>query len=75
MRRTRVFSVRLLEEKTDRIAIDILVDALPGTTLFDLGGLLEELSEIMKGTDIHLLTAGDLPERIRFQVVDEARPI
>ncbi|MDQ1196333.1 nucleotidyltransferase family protein [Agrobacterium sp. SORGH_AS 787] len=71
----RVFgSVARGEDRSDS-DLDILIDALPGTTLFDLGGLLEELSEIMKGTDIHLLTAGDLPERIRFQVVDEARPI
>jgi len=71
----RVFgSVARGEDRADS-DLDILIDALPGTTLFDLGGLLEELSEIMKGTDIHLLTVGDLPERIRFQVVDEARPI
>ncbi|MDR6102984.1 putative nucleotidyltransferase [Agrobacterium larrymoorei] len=71
----RVFgSVARGEDRADS-DLDILIDALPGTTLFDLGGLLEELSEIMKGTNIHLVTAGDLPERIRFQVVDEARPI
>ncbi|WP_312808498.1 nucleotidyltransferase family protein [Agrobacterium cavarae] len=71
----RVFgSVARGEDRPDS-DLDILVDALPGTTLFDLGGLLEELSDMMRGTDVHLLTAGDLPERIRFRVVEEARPI
>jgi predicted nucleotidyltransferase len=55
--------------------IDILVDALPGTTLFDLGGLLEELKEIMSGTDIDLLTLGDIPERRRARVLQEAKPV
>jgi uncharacterized protein len=55
--------------------IDILVDALPGTTLFDLGGLLEELKEIMSGAEIDLLTPGDLPERMRMRVLQEAKPI
>ncbi len=75
MRPTRASSVQSRGEDRPDSDLDILVDALPGTTLFDLGGLLEELSEIMKGTDIHLLTAGDLPERIRFRVVAEARRI
>ena len=51
------------------------MDALPGTTLFDLGGLLEELKEIMSGTEIHLLTPGDFPEKVRTRVLQEARPV
>lgn len=71
----RVFgSVARGEDRPDS-DLDILVDALPGTTLLDLGGLLEELSDIMKGTDIHLLTPGDFPERVRVRVLKEARPI
>jgi uncharacterized protein len=71
----RVFgSVARGEDRADS-DLDILVDALPGTTLFDLGGLLEELKEIMSGTDIHLLTPGDFPERVRMRVLEEAKPI
>lgn len=71
----RVFgSVARGEDRPDS-DLDILVDPLPGTTLFDLGGLLEELSDMMKGTDIHLLTAGDLPERIRSRVLQDAKPV
>lgn len=71
----RVFgSVARGEDRPDS-DLDILVDPLPGTTLFDLGGLLEELSDMMKGTDIHLLTAADLPERIRSRVLQDAKPV
>ena len=71
----RVFgSVARGEDRPDS-DLDILVDALPGTTLFDLGGLLEELQDLTDGTGIHLLTPGDLPERIRGRVLREAKPI
>ena len=71
----RVFgSVARGEDRLDS-DLDILVDALPGTTLFDLGGLLEELEELLAGTKIHLLTPGDFPEKVRARVVDEAKPV
>ena len=54
--------------------IDHHVDKLPGATLFDLGGLLEELQAIL-GTDIDLLTPGDLPKKFRDKVIAEAKPI
>jgi uncharacterized protein len=54
--------------------IDFLVDALPGATLFDLGGLQLELEELL-GTPVDLLTPGDLPLRFRDQVLSEARPL
>jgi len=54
--------------------LDILVDALPGTTLFDLGGLLEELQDLL-GVKVDLVTSGDFPERIRLRVLRDAKPI
>ena len=61
---------------TDKLGsdIDILVDALPDTTLFDLGGLQEELTSLL-GVDVDLLTPGDLPPRLRAKVLAEAQPI
>ncbi len=44
--------------------LDLLVDTLPGATLFDLGGLQMELEELL-GVRVDLLTPGDLPERFR----------
>ena len=71
----RVFgSVARGEDRADS-DLDILVDTLPGTSLFDLGGLLEELKGIMQGTDIHLMVPGDFPERVRARVLSEAKPI
>ena len=54
--------------------LDLLVDALPGATLFDLGGLQVELEEIL-GVPVDLLTPGDLPLKFRAKVLAEAVPI
>jgi predicted nucleotidyltransferase len=70
----RVFgSVARGEDRVDS-DLDILVDTLPGTSLFDLGGLLEELKDIL-GTDVHLMIPGDFPEDVRRRVLEEAKPI
>jgi predicted nucleotidyltransferase len=54
--------------------LDLLVDALPGATLFDLGGLQVELEEML-GVAVDLLTPGGLPSRFRDQVLAEAMPV
>lgn len=54
--------------------IDILVDKLPGATLFDLGGLYEDLNALL-GVKVDVLTPGDLPKKFRAKVVAEAQPI
>ncbi len=54
--------------------IDILVDALDGATLFHIGGLMEELKELL-GVKVDVMTPGDFPPRVRQQVLNEARPI
>lgn len=54
--------------------LDILVDTLPGATLFDLGGLQIELEELL-GVPVDVVTPGDLPPKFRLKVVTEARPI
>ena len=51
--------------------IDILVDALPGATLFDLGALQGELEELL-GANVDLVTPGDLPMSFRNAVLAEA---
>ena len=54
--------------------LDLLVDPQPGTTLFDLGGLQVELEDML-GVPVDVVTPGDLPARIRAQVIAEARPL
>jgi predicted nucleotidyltransferase len=54
--------------------VDILVDAMPGATLFDLGGLQVALEELL-GVQVDLLTPQDISPRFRDKVLGEARPI
>ncbi len=70
----RVFGSVILKTDTDGSDLDLLVDALPGTTLFDLGGLQSELEDLL-GIHVDLLTPGDLPVRLRQQVVTQAIPL
>lgn len=59
---------------TEGSDLDILVDPLPGTTLFDQGGLQIALEELL-GVLVDLLTPGDLPQRSRERVLSEAVPV
>ena len=70
----RVFGsvVRGLDKETSDL--DILVDTLPETTLFDLGGLQEQLRGLL-GVRVDVRTPGDLPLTFRDQVVSEAEPV
>jgi predicted nucleotidyltransferase len=70
----RVFGSVVRGDDADGSDIDLLVDPLPGTTLFDLGGLQVEL-EALLGVPVDLLTPGDLPIKFRAQVLAEARPV
>ena len=70
----RIFGSVLRGADRDGSDLDLLVDALPGMTLFDLGGLQDELEELL-GVPVDLLTPGDLPPRVREQVLAEAQPL
>ena len=71
----RVFGSVARGEDKDGSDLDILVDALPGSTLFTLGGLHSELAMIMRNVKVDLLTPGELPECIRSRVLAEAKTI
>ena len=70
----RVFGSVLHGSDKDGSDLDLLVDALPGATLFDLGGLQMELEQLL-GVSVDVKTPRDLPERFRNQVVSEALPV
>ncbi len=70
----RVFGSVLHGTDRDGSDLDLLVDALPGATLFDLGGLQDEL-ETLLGVHVDLLTPADLPVKFRAKVLAEARPV
>lgn len=70
----RVFGSVLHGTDQDGSDLDLLVDALPGATLLDLGDLEEELRSLL-GIDVDLLTPGDLPTKFRDEVLAEAQPV
>ena len=70
----RVFGSVLRGADIDGSDLDLIVDPLPGATLFDLGGLQTELEELL-GVRVDLLTPGDLPLKFRAEVLSQARPV
>ncbi len=70
----RIFGSVLHGTDRDGSDLDLLVDALPGATLFDLGGLQDEL-EILLGVPVDLLTPADLSPKFRAKVLAEAQPV
>ena len=73
-RSVRVFgSVARRQDDADS-DIDFLVDMEPGRSLFDLGGLLMELEQLLN-TKVDVVTEKGLKERIRERVLNEALPL
>lgn len=70
----RVFGSTLRGSDRDGSDLDLLVDAMPETTLLDLGGLQGEL-EALLGVPADVRTPADLPARFRDDVLAEARPL
>ncbi|MCJ8238460.1 nucleotidyltransferase family protein [Peteryoungia algae] len=54
--------------------LDILVDGLPGMTLFDLGGLQAEMEDLLP-CRVDIASSGGLKERMRERILAEARAI
>jgi predicted nucleotidyltransferase len=67
----RVFGSVARGEADEKSDIDILVDLEPGRSLFDLGGLLMDLQELL-GHQVDVVTERGLRERIRDRVLKEA---
>lgn len=70
----RIFGSVLHGTDKDGSDLDLLVDALPGATLFDLGGLQDELESLL-GIHVDLLTPANLPPKFRASVLAEALPV
>lgn len=70
----RVFGSALHGTDKDGSDLDLLVDALPGATMFDLGGLQVELEDLL-GVPVDLLTPAELPLKYRSRVLAEAKPV
>ena len=70
----RIFGAIVHENDEEGSDLDLLVDPLPGITLFDLGGLQVELACLL-GVPIDVLTPGAMPIKFRAQVLAEARTV
>jgi predicted nucleotidyltransferase len=70
----RVFGSVLHGLDSETSDLDLLVDTQSGTTLFDLGGLQEQLRELL-GVRVDVRTPGDLPLAFRDVVISEAKPV
>jgi predicted nucleotidyltransferase len=72
--RVRVFGSVARGDNTDRSDVDFLVTPRPGCSLFDLGGLLEDLQDLL-GCRVDLVTEDGLKPRLRERVLREAVPL
>ena len=70
----RVFGSVARGEADSKSDIDLLVDLEPGRSLFDLGGLLMDLQDLL-GQKVDVVTERGLRERIRERVSKEAIPL
>lgn len=72
--RPRVFGSVLYGKDTGKSDLDLLVDPLPGATLFDFGAIQIDLEELL-GIPVDVLTPCDLPVEFRQQVLQYALPL
>lgn len=70
----RIFGSVARGDANDESDLDLLVDLEPGRTLFDLGGLLMDLQELLE-CKVDLVTERGLKHRIRERVLNEAIPL
>jgi predicted nucleotidyltransferase len=70
----RLFAFVLYGDDLGENDLDLLVDALPGSTLQDLGAIQAELEKTL-GVPVEVITPADLPSRHRDQVLREAVPV
>jgi predicted nucleotidyltransferase len=74
-----IFNVRIVGsiargEDTEQSDIDFLVDTAPGTTLFDIGGLHEDLVDLL-GVPVDIISSkGRMHEYMRMTIERDARP-
>jgi predicted nucleotidyltransferase len=73
-RNLRIFGSVARGNATPESDIDFLVDMEAGRSLFDLGGLLSDLQQLL-GRPVDVVTEAGLRQRIRARVLTEARPL
>jgi predicted nucleotidyltransferase len=70
----RLFAFVLYGDDMGENDLDLLVDALPGSTLQDLGAIQSELEKLL-GVPVEVITPAGLPSKYRDRVLREAVPV
>jgi predicted nucleotidyltransferase len=70
----RLFGSVLHGDDTEHSDVDILIDAAPRFTLFDMARIALEIEQLIK-KKVDVRTPEDLPFKFRQQVIAEAIPI
>jgi uncharacterized protein len=70
----RVFGSVVRGDNNEASDVDLLVSPRAGCSLLDLGGLLEDLQELL-GCRVDLVTEEGLKARLRERVLREAVPL
>ncbi len=70
----RVFGSVARGDNTEASDVDVLINTRPGCSLLDLGGLLEELQDLLN-CRVDLVTEDGLKPRLRDRVLREAIPL
>jgi len=74
VRNVRIFGSVLHGDDTDESDLDLLVDVPKGTTLLDMVRLQTAIEDIV-GVRVDVITALDLPEKLRSRVLAEAKAL
>ena len=72
--RVRVFGSVLRGEDTEDSDLDLLVDVARDTSLLDLAKMQRAIQAVV-GVRVEVLTPGDLPPKVRQQVLMQAQPV
>jgi uncharacterized protein len=70
----RIFGSIARGDADEQSDLDLLVDLESGRSLFDLGGLLTDLEELL-GSSVDVVTEKGLRDRLRERVLREAAPL
>lgn len=70
----RIFGSVARGEADEQSDVDMLVELEPGRSLFDLGGVLMDLENLL-GCKVDVVTERGLRKRIRERVLKEAVPL
>lgn len=72
--RLRLFGSVVRGEETPQSDIDLLVDLEPGRSMFDLGGALIQLQELLR-RKVDIVTEGGLHWYLKEKIMQEAVPL